>query len=79
MSGGVMFQSEPDPDQICTPISGHERHIQTCIEAIRSGVNYIDTAPLYGGGRAEIVLGMVHSLPSFWLHYVTSTILVINF
>lgn len=27
-------------------------------KAIRSGINYIDTAPYYGQGRAEEVLGM---------------------
>jgi aryl-alcohol dehydrogenase-like predicted oxidoreductase len=54
MSGGVKFA-----DDGLTPVSGHEHHINTCVLAIKSGINYIDTAPLYGGGRAEIVMGLV--------------------
>lgn len=38
-------------------ISGHDEAVQTIIKAIKSGINYIDTAPIYGGGRSEVVLG----------------------
>ncbi|GFQ71750.1 l-galactose dehydrogenase [Trichonephila clavata] len=34
-----------------------ENGIQTVVNAIKSGINYIDTAPYYGQGKAEIVLG----------------------
>ncbi|CAL1275992.1 unnamed protein product [Larinioides sclopetarius] len=34
-----------------------EDGIQTVIEGIKSGINYVDTAPFYGQGKAEIVLG----------------------
>lgn len=33
--------------------------VETVIEAVKSGINYIDTAPYYGQGKAEIVLGKV--------------------
>lgn len=33
--------------------------IETVIAAVKSGINYIDTAPYYGQGKAEIVLGKV--------------------
>ncbi|KAF8764137.1 hypothetical protein HNY73_022249 [Argiope bruennichi] len=39
-----------------------EDGIQTVIEGIRSGINYVDTAPYYGQGKAEIVLGKVHDV-----------------
>lgn len=32
--------------------------IKTIHSAIKSGINYIDTAPFYGQGRSEEVLGM---------------------
>lgn len=38
-------------------ISGHEEAVESVISAIKSGINYIDTAPLYCAGRSEIVLG----------------------
>lgn len=31
-------------------------------EALKSGVNYIDTAPWYGNGRSEQTLGKVRSI-----------------
>lgn len=31
--------------------------IKTIVQAIKSGVNYIDTAPWYGQGKSEQVLG----------------------
>lgn len=35
-----------------------EQHgIETIRQAIRSGINYIDTAPYYGQGRSEQILG----------------------
>ncbi|GIY73263.1 l-galactose dehydrogenase [Caerostris extrusa] len=34
-----------------------ENGIQTVIKAVKSGINYIDTAPYYIQGKAEIVLG----------------------
>lgn len=33
--------------------------IETIRQAIRQGVNYIDTAPWYGQGRSEEVIGKV--------------------
>lgn len=54
MSSGVSFDESGQ-----VPVSGYERHFETLAKALRSGINYIDTAPLYGGGRAEIVLGKV--------------------
>lgn len=35
-----------------------EEAIATVHKAIKSGINYIDTAPFYGQGRSEEVLGM---------------------
>ncbi|KAM7364700.1 uncharacterized protein ACRADG_001084 [Cochliomyia hominivorax] len=35
-----------------------EEAIATVHEALKSGINYIDTAPFYGQGRSEEVLGM---------------------
>lgn len=34
-----------------------EEAIQTIQKAIRSGINYIDTAPFYGQGRSEKIIG----------------------
>lgn len=51
---GSGVKVDPDTNRI---ISGHEEAIRGLTEAIKSGINYIDTAPIYGGGRSEIVLG----------------------
>lgn len=51
---GSGISIDTDTNQI---ISGHEEAVQTVIQSIKSGINYIDTAPIYGGGRSEIVLG----------------------
>ncbi|XP_073989977.1 uncharacterized protein isoform X2 [Rhodnius prolixus] len=34
-----------------------EKGVATVIEAVKKGINYIDTAPYYGEGRSEILLG----------------------
>ena len=33
--------------------------VQVVKEAVKSGINYIDTAPWYGHGKSETVLGKV--------------------
>lgn len=53
--GGVKF----DPSGT-VPISGHEEPIATIRQAIKYGINYIDIAPFYAAGRAEILMGMVN-------------------
>lgn len=42
------------------PIKGHLQRIELIKNAFRQGINYIDIAPLYGGGRCEILAGMVY-------------------
>ncbi|XP_042226820.1 L-galactose dehydrogenase-like isoform X2 [Homarus americanus] len=39
-----------------------EEYIATVHLALKSGINYIDTAPWYGNGRSEEVIGKVHDL-----------------
>ncbi|XP_054707848.1 uncharacterized protein LOC129217549 [Uloborus diversus] len=41
----------------CHGTPKEEEGIMTVVEAIKSGINYIDTAPYYGHGKAETVLG----------------------
>lgn len=38
---------------------GETEAIKIIQESIRSGINYIDTAPWYGQGRSEKILGKV--------------------
>ena len=38
---------------------GEETAIATCLSAIERGINLIDTAPIYGRGRAELIVGKV--------------------
>lgn len=56
ISHGVRFTS----DGILVPVNENEP-LSTAIslveEAVRSGINYFDTAPFYGAGKSEIVLG----------------------
>ena len=40
-------------------ISGFEDVVQSIRKTIQSGINFIDTSPYYGYGKAEIVLGKV--------------------
>jgi aryl-alcohol dehydrogenase-like predicted oxidoreductase len=40
-------------------ISGYESVVKSIRETIKSGINFIDTSPFYGCGRAELVLGKV--------------------
>ncbi|KFM61768.1 General stress protein 69, partial [Stegodyphus mimosarum] len=42
---------------LCYGISEEQEGINTVLEAVKSGINYIDTAPFYGHGKAEKVLG----------------------
>ena len=37
--------------------------VQVVKEAVKSGINYIDTAPWYGHGKSETVLGKVKVIP----------------
>lgn len=41
----------------CYQTPQEDEGIKTVVEAVQNGINYIDTAPYYGEGRAEIVLG----------------------
>ena len=36
--------------------------VQSVREGIRRGLNYVHTAPWYGGGKSEALLGKVRSL-----------------
>lgn len=41
-------------------IFDEEEAIETIRQGIKQGINYIDTAPWYGQGRSEAVLGKVN-------------------
>jgi Predicted oxidoreductases (related to aryl-alcohol dehydrogenases) len=43
--------------------------IATVHEALKQGINYIDTAPWYGQGRSEELLGKVPVSPLRIVHY----------
>lgn len=45
------------PLGLCHETPEEQDGIETVIEAVKNGVNYIDTAPYYSFGKAEIVLG----------------------
>ena len=45
---GSVFHSTKEPESI-----------EVVHEALKSGINYIDVAPWYGHGKAEMVLGKV--------------------
>ena len=47
-------------------ISGYEDVVNFIRKAIKCGINYIDTSPLYGHGKAEVVLGKVNLLMDIW-------------
>ena len=53
--------------------------IETVINAVKHGINYIDTAPYYGQGKSEIALGKV--IKYFKLKMISITIIMraINF
>ncbi|KAI1286314.1 L-galactose dehydrogenase [Halotydeus destructor] len=53
ISQGVEFDSDS------VPVRGHEEAEETLIEAIKRGINYLDTSPFYGAGSSELVLGHV--------------------
>lgn len=59
MVGGSQLQS-------CYNNEKEQEGIETVVEAIKSGINYIDTAPYYGNGTAELVLGKVMGSCFFW-------------
>lgn len=42
-----------------------EQGVAALQHALRGGVNYIDTAPFYGQGKSEAVLGKVKALFTF--------------
>lgn len=42
---------------LCHGTPQEQDAIDTVIAAVKSGINYIDTAPFYGQGKSEIVLG----------------------
>ena len=70
ISWGVKFSPASDASSFATPVSGHEEKIHVIQEAVRNGINYIDTAPFYGAGKAEIIIGeAIKSLPreSFYI------------
>ena len=51
---------------------------QACVDtvhlALKSGINYIDTAPWYGNGRSEEVLGKVCGILSQNMYIVTNNV-----
>ena len=40
-------------------LSGFEDVVHSIRRTIQSGINFIDTSPFYGCGKAEVVLGKV--------------------
>ena len=40
-------------------ISGGDESIQAIRQAIRSGINFIDTSPFYGFGKSELIVAEV--------------------
>lgn len=54
MSYGVKFDLETN-----LPVKGHLERIELVRNAFRQGINYLDIAPLYGGGRCEVIAGLV--------------------
>ncbi|KAG8185619.1 hypothetical protein JTE90_026083 [Oedothorax gibbosus] len=42
---------------LCYGTANEDKAVELVIKAIKSGINYIDTAPFYGFGKAEIVVG----------------------
>lgn len=64
ISWGVKFTPALDAASFETPVSGHEEKVKVIQEAVKHGINYIDTAPFYGAGKAEIIVGeAIKSLP----------------
>ncbi|KAL3212139.1 hypothetical protein MRX96_000781 [Rhipicephalus microplus] len=49
---GLVKESSPEEEEVVLAV----RH------AVQCGVNYFDTAPWYGQGRSESVLGKVHDI-----------------
>lgn len=69
ISWGVKFDKS-DESEFPVPVSGHEEKIALMREAVKHGINYIDTAPFYGAGKSEILVGMaLKTLPreSFYI------------
>ena len=67
ISGGAHISTDivfnEDNTQV---ISGYEDVVNFIRKAIKCGINYIDTSPLYGQGKAEVVLGKVSLLTDIW-------------
>jgi aryl-alcohol dehydrogenase-like predicted oxidoreductase len=40
-------------------VGGYDSVVKSIRETIKSGINFIDTSPYYGCGKAELVLGKV--------------------
>ena len=64
----------------CYGTTDEDEMIKTIITAVKSGVNYIDTAPWYGQGKSEEVLGKVsyHSKKYFFLLLINLSFKFIN-
>ena len=41
----------------CWGAANDDESVRVAREAVDSGINFIDTAPIYGGGRSESVIG----------------------
>ena len=52
-----------------------EKCKETLIHALKKGINYIDTAPYYGHGQSEEVLGKVRIISGkiFWFYKYFNT------
>ncbi|RWS04027.1 hypothetical protein B4U79_01782, partial [Dinothrombium tinctorium] len=56
--GGAHMSANVEFDETrSAPLNGYESAVETVKEAVKNGINYIDIAPLYGAGKAEIVMG----------------------
>ena len=53
LSAGVEIDEDTDE-----PLSNFMEAVGTVTQAVKKGINYIDTAPFYGAGKSEIVLGL---------------------
>lgn len=69
ISWGVKFTNDPS-SKLPVPVSGHEEKIRAIRDAVQHGINYIDTAPFYGAGKSEVLVGLaLKTLPreSFYI------------